>query len=411
MLTSSASVWNLAVATAPPVVTIDSVSRPSTGSTGSSVVTWHADKPGTFSVRLGGTSCTTGTALASGSYSPAPATKATSIAASSLAIGANTIRVCVTDATLNTGSATTTITKDTTAPTVSSINLAGPSPTNAPSVSWTVTFSEAVTGVSASNFTLLRVGTSGSPAITGVTGSGSTWTVTASTGSGDWALEVNLTTKTGIADAAGNPLANTLLGKIYQIDHVVPTISLTRPAAAAMYTLGQSVSASFACADELLGTGIATCVGSKANGAAIDTSTIGSKSFTVTALDRAGNSTTKTVTYSVIYPFSGFFGPVSNPPTVNSVKAGTSVGLFFALGGNRGLAILAGSPTSQVINCTSHAPSGATTAATGSLTYSTATSRYTFAWATSTAWANTCRQFTVALTDGTTHTAFFKFTK
>ena len=41
-------------------------------------------------------------------------------------------------------------TVDTTAPTVQSINRAGATPTNAASVSWTVTFSESVTGVDAS---------------------------------------------------------------------------------------------------------------------------------------------------------------------------------------------------------------------------------------------------------------------
>jgi hypothetical protein len=268
-----------------------------------------------------------------------------------------------------------------------------------------------VVGVGTANFSLLRVGTGGSPAITGVTGSGTTWTVTASTGTGDWALEANLTTKAGIADLAGNPLSNTLAGKIYQIDRVAPTISIIKPAGAAVYTLGTTVNASYACTDETLGTGIASCIGTVANGGHLDTASVGTKSFSVTALDRVGNSTTKTLTYSVIFPFTGFFGSVGNLPTVNSVKAGTSIGLIFALGGNRGLTIFTpGAPAYQTINCSTHALSGTASAATGSLAYSTSTSRYTFGWTTSTSWANTCRQVTVTLIDGTTHTAFFKFT-
>ena len=78
-------------------------------------------------------------------------------------------------------------------PTVSSINLASSSPTNASSVSWTVTFSAAVTGVSASNFTLVKTGVAGTPALTSVTGGGATWTVAASTGTGSGTLQLNLT--------------------------------------------------------------------------------------------------------------------------------------------------------------------------------------------------------------------------
>jgi probable HAF family extracellular repeat protein len=410
--TTHASKWIPIVPQAtPPVVTIDSVSRPVIGASGSSTVTWRSNENGSFSVRGGGTDCSTGTQLASGTYTTAPSAALTPIAASALALGSNTVRVCVTDAGLLTGSATTTIVKDTTAPTVSSIALAGTTPTNVPSVSWKVTFSEPVTGVGAGNFTLVRVGSGGSPAITGVTGTGAVWNVTATSGSGDWALQLDLTSRAGIVDLAGNVLSNTLVGKIYQIDRVAPTITLTKPASGAVYALGSTVNASFSCSDERLGTGIASCTGTKANGAHIDTASIGSKTFTVVALDRAGNSTTSTATYSVIYPFSGFLGSVSNPPTLNSAKAGSGVGLVFSLGGNRGSAIFAGSPVSQPINCSTHATSGSPSATTGALAYNANAGRYTYTWQSNSAWVNTCRQITITLADGTTHRAFFKFTK
>ncbi len=301
---------------------------------------------------------------------------------------------------------------DTAPPTVNSIALAGPSPTNAPSVAWTVTFSEPVTGVGTTNFTLVRLGLGGSPVITGVTGSGAAWTVTASSGTGDWALEVNLTSRAGIADLAGNPLANKLAGKIYQVDRVAPTIALTKPASGAAYTLGATVNASFSCADELIGSGLASCTGTVPNGAAINTASVGSKTFALTALDRAGNSTTKTVSYTVIYPFSGFFGSVANPPTVNSIKAGPSVPVPFSLGAYRGPSILAaGSPTYQAMNCSTHALTGASAPATGAPSYSTSTGRYTYTWQTSPAWAGTCEQLSLVLNDGTSHLAYFRFTK
>ena len=41
------------------------------------------------------------------------------------------------------------------------------------------------------------------------------------------------------------------------------------------------------------------------------------------------------------WPFTGFFSPVDNLPTVNVAKAGSTIPVKFSLGGNRGLGILA----------------------------------------------------------------------
>jgi hypothetical protein len=98
---------------------------------------------------------------------------------------------------------------DKTFPTVQSIARAGTSPTNAGSVSWTVTFSENVTGVNASDFDLVVGSLSGSPAITSVTGSNATYTVTASTGTGNGTLGLDLDDDDTIADGAGNKLGGT----------------------------------------------------------------------------------------------------------------------------------------------------------------------------------------------------------
>ena len=53
-------------------------------------------------------------------------------------------------------------------PSVTSIDRLDPSPTNAASVRWKVTFSESVTGVGGSDFKLVKAGLAGSPAVTGV---------------------------------------------------------------------------------------------------------------------------------------------------------------------------------------------------------------------------------------------------
>ncbi|PWF47733.1 hypothetical protein C7C56_014300 [Massilia glaciei] len=76
-------------------------------------------------------------------------------------------------------------------------------PTAATSVTWQVVFSEAVTGVDAAKFALSGTGTAGS-AITSVTGSGTTYLVTANT-SVSGTLALNLTQNLGtLLDLVGN---------------------------------------------------------------------------------------------------------------------------------------------------------------------------------------------------------------
>lgn len=98
--------------------------------------------------------------------------------------------------------------------TVLSINTASANPTTAASVSWTVIFNTSVSGVSSGNFTLVNSGLGGAPAITSVTGSGTTWTVTASTGTGSGTLGLNMTSTTGVSPAiTGLPFT----GQIYSV--------------------------------------------------------------------------------------------------------------------------------------------------------------------------------------------------
>jgi hypothetical protein len=107
----------------------------------------------------------------------------------------------------NHASASIEITADA-APTVVSINRASASPTYASSVDWTVTFSESITGVGAADFSLVSSGISGS-SITSVLGSGTTWTVTADTGSGTGSLGLNLVDDDTIVDSLGTKLGGT----------------------------------------------------------------------------------------------------------------------------------------------------------------------------------------------------------
>jgi Tol biopolymer transport system component len=88
----------------------------------------------------------------------------------------------------------------------------------------------------------------------------------------------------------------------FGIDKTAPTIVINTPLNGATYALGQQVRADYACIDA--GSGIASgCVGTVANGALIDTSTLGSKTFTVSAAtDNVGKvAPQKQVTYTVGY--------------------------------------------------------------------------------------------------------------
>ncbi|WP_205695643.1 glycine-rich protein [Conexibacter sp. SYSU D00693] len=83
------------------------------------------------------------------------------------------------------------------------------------------------------------------------------------------------------------------------VDATDPTASITTPADGATYARGATVEADFACADEQGGSGLTSCVGTVADGQPIDTSSLGTKQFSVTATDDAGNTRTVTAVYLV----------------------------------------------------------------------------------------------------------------
>lgn len=83
-----------------------------------------------------------------------------------------------------------------------------------------------------------------------------------------------------------------------KVDKKPPTITITSPAANATYQLNASVGASYACGDG--GSGVASCQEPVANASPIDTSSTGTKTFTVTSTDNVGHPSALNVTYSVV---------------------------------------------------------------------------------------------------------------
>ena len=94
------------------------------------------------------------------------------------------------------------------------------------------------------------------------------------------------------------------------IDNAAPTISISTPAQGATFQQGQDVKASFAARTIAYGSGIDRCTGTVPAGTSIDTGSPGTKTFSVEAVDREGNTATASRTYTVAAP------PPPPPPPV-----------------------------------------------------------------------------------------------
>ena len=178
---------------------------------------------------------------------------------------------------------------------VSSINRVQTTPTNLASVQWTVTFTNAVTNVTAANFSLVNTGLGGSPGITSVTPVGgplaASWTVTASTGSGTGTLRLNMVNGSGVSAVIVNlPFT----GQAYTIDLIPPDTSITAQPPA----LTNSASARFSFTGSDTGVGVAgfqcrldggtftNCISPVSFSGLSDAS----HTFDVRAIDAAGNT-------------------------------------------------------------------------------------------------------------------------
>lgn len=106
------------------------------------------------------------------------------------------------------------------APTATSIAPSGSPPATATSVVFDVTFSEAVSNVSADDFTLVGTGTA-SGTLAAVSGSGAAYTVTVNGITGSGTLKLNLSGSTNIVDAANNAATAFTTGTAHTV--AIPT--------------------------------------------------------------------------------------------------------------------------------------------------------------------------------------------
>ncbi|UVL18711.1 Ig-like domain-containing protein [Pseudomonas sp. B21-044] len=129
------------------------------------------------------------------------------------------------DLTLNGVADTHQVLVDTQAPSAVGIVTLDPSPSNAQSVRFTVTFNEQVNGVDLSDFSLVGTG-SASGTLSGLQAlGGGVYVITVSGVHGTGTLGLNLNgSATGITDVAGNALVGGLTGATYNIDRDAPTV-------------------------------------------------------------------------------------------------------------------------------------------------------------------------------------------
>jgi hypothetical protein len=95
-------------------------------------------------------------------------------------------------------------------------------------------------------------------------------------------------------------------------DTTPPTVTITTPANNGTYLQGTFVQPQFTCQDNPGGSGVRLCAAGP-----VDTSALGTHQFTAEAIDRAGNETVVTVTYTVVASV-----PDTTPPTVTVTTPG-----------------------------------------------------------------------------------------
>lgn len=207
-------------------------------------------------------------------------------------------------------------------------------------------------------------------------------------------------------DVAGNRAAASVAN--IDIDLTPPVVTVTGVSDGASYPLGSVPAAGCTTTDALSGVATSATVavtGGTSNG-------VGSFTAGCTgAADVAGNTRAAAATFTVRYVFTGFFAPVNNLPVVNSVNAGRTVPVKFALGGDHGLDVLAAA-SSVAVSCSSGLadPVELTVDNPGASVffYDATSGGYQFNWKTEKAWAGTCRRLLVRLDDGSVHTADFR---
>ncbi|WP_172664882.1 MBG domain-containing protein [Pedobacter steynii] len=242
---------------------------------------------------------------------------------------------------------------NTTVPSVLSITRTGNAIINGSAAQFLVTFSENVTGVNTADFSITSTGIT-APAVTFVSGSNNTRTVSVNTGTGSGTLRLDLKSSgTGIINTIGNDIqAGYTAGEVYTIDKVIPTLTTVTIASnnanTAKAKAGDVVTLSFT-ASETIGTPVVSIIGNAAtvtntaanNWTATYTTQAGDADgvipFNIAFADIAGNVGTavtattnaSSVTYDKTVPTLTTVAIVSNNASNQTAKTGNIISLTF----------------------------------------------------------------------------------
>lgn len=202
-----------------------------------------------------------------------------------------------------------------------------------------------------------------------------------------------------------------------KIDKTAPVITITSPAEGSSYPPGGTFIATYTCTDALSGVLPVNCTGPVPSGGTV-TVTSSTTSFTVNAVDQAGNTASRTVNYGSQYTFLGFQSPLGPAGTFSGTQNfGRGVPLKFELrAGTEPVTRLdavttitsyftgarnGNNPCPLTLSATSFLLYNPTQGATGGSTFRVSGNTYTFNWDTSFgAPTRGCYTLAVQLNDG-----------
>lgn len=144
---------------------------------------------------------------------------------------------------------------------------------------------------------------------------------------------------------------------------------------------------------------------------------VGTTTVTWTATDPSGNSSQATQQVTVVYDWNGFFAPLDNLPTINSVKGGQTVPVKWNVPTPNGSYIRDTAIVSKLeiatVACEAEGSEyenaiEAETTGNSGLRYDLSAEQFVYNWKTSKPMKNSCRLFILGLNDGSYHYAKFK---
>ncbi len=216
---------------------------------------------------------------------------------------------------------------------------------------------------------------------------------------------------TGTAvDNAGNSTSTTVTVSIDKTAPTTPTFS--GMADGTSYDFGKVPAAPTCDSSDAL-SGLVGCLVTTQD---VNPAAVGTHTYTATATDVAGNTSTNTLTYTVNpYRWTGFYSPVDMGGVVNTVKGGSTVPLKFEVfNGSTEITDVAAVKVfrAKLVSCTglSATTDSVETTSTGGtgLRYDTTGGQFIQNWKTPTG-AGTCYSVSVTTNDGSTWSeAFFK---